>query len=95
MSHVTCHTTMHLCLQISEILDNIFGSYNGNKQGKSTLLHLALVCKIFHEPALDALWKFQRSFWTLLKTFPRDSWEFMEEPDIRVRKPHQSMKRYI
>lgn len=66
---------MHVCLQIEEILNNIFKTYTDNKDGKTTLLHLALVCKTFHEPALDALWVFQRSLLPLLKTFPADVWE--------------------
>jgi hypothetical protein len=66
---------MHLSLQITEILTNIFDSYNDETPDKITLRNLALVCKIFHEPALDALWKFQQSIWTLLKTFPGDLWE--------------------
>jgi hypothetical protein len=77
---------MHRSLQITEILDNIFESYNDDTQGKSTLLNLALVCKIFHEPALDALWIFQRSFVTLLKTFPEDLWEEMGIPSAMVSK---------
>jgi hypothetical protein len=80
---------MHRSLQITEILNNIFESYNGDAQSKSTLLNLALVCKTFHEPALDALWIFQRSFLTLLKTFPEDLWEETVKPTIPVSKPTQ------
>ena len=78
---------MHLSLQITEILTNIFESYNDNKQDKTTLLQLALVCKIFHEPALDALWAFQRSFLILLKIFPRDLWEEAGKSITMVSKP--------
>jgi hypothetical protein len=45
---------------------------------------LALVCQIFHEPARDALWRFQRSFVTLVKTFPEDLWDETEDPVIAV-----------
>jgi hypothetical protein len=76
---------MHFCLQITEVLTNIFDSYSDDKLDKQTLLHLALVCKIFYEPALDALWKFQKSFYTLVKTFPSDLWEETGRPATLVR----------
>jgi hypothetical protein len=78
---------MHPSLRITEILTNIFDSYDDDNQSKNTLLHLVLVCKIFQEPALDALWRFQRSFLTLVKTFPRDLWEEAADPGTLVRKP--------
>jgi hypothetical protein len=52
-------TTTHLCLQITEILTQIFSSYDGDKKRIKTLYFLALVCKIFYEPAHNALWRFQ------------------------------------
>jgi hypothetical protein len=69
---------MHLCLQIAEVLTEIFASYDGDKEGIKTLYSLALVCKIFHEPARDALWRFQQSFVTLVKMFPEDLWSEVE-----------------
>jgi hypothetical protein len=75
---------MHLCLQIDEILTKIFSSYNGDKESIKSLYSLALVCQIFHEPARNALWRFQRSFVTLVKTFPEDLWDEMEDPVITV-----------
>ena len=80
--------TMHHCLHITEILINIFDLYD--EQSKHTLLQLALVCKLFHEPALDALWRFQSSFLVLVKTFPRDLWEETGEPATLVRYPLNS-----
>jgi hypothetical protein len=71
---------MHLCLQITEILTNIFASYDDDKESIKTLYFLALVCKIFHEPARDALWRFQRSFVTLVKMFPEGVWVEREDP---------------
>jgi hypothetical protein len=71
---------MHLCLQITEILTKIFASYDGDKESVKTLYSLVLVCKMFHEPARDALWRFQRSFATLVKMFPEDVWVEMEDP---------------
>ena len=75
---------MHLCLQIAEILTEIFSSYDGDKESIKTLYSLALVCKIFHEPARNALWRFQRSFVTLVKMFPEDLWDEIEDPMIAV-----------
>jgi hypothetical protein len=70
---------MHLCLQIAEILTKIFSSYDGDKESIKSLYSLALVCQIFHEPARDAL-EIQRSFVTLVKTFPEDLWDDTEDP---------------
>jgi hypothetical protein len=77
-------TIMHLCLQIAEILTKIFASYNDDKESIKTLYSLTLACKIFHEPALDALWRFQRSFVTLLRMFPKDVWVETEDPEMAV-----------
>jgi len=73
---------MHLCLQITEILTKILASYDGDEESIKTLYSLALVCKIFHEPARDALWRFQRSFTTLVKMFPGDVWVEAEDPAV-------------
>jgi hypothetical protein len=75
---------MHLCFQITEILAKIFASYDDDKESIRALYSLALVCKIFHEPARDALWRFQRSFVTLVKMFPEDVWAEMEDPAVAV-----------
>jgi hypothetical protein len=75
---------MHLCLRIAEILTKIFASYDDDKESTRTLYSLALVCKIFHEPARDALWRFQRSFVTLVKMFPEDVWVETVDPEIAV-----------
>ena len=75
---------MHPCIQITEILANIFASYDGDKESIKTLYFLTLVCKMFHEPAHDALWRFQRSFTTLMKMFPKDVWVEREDPMVEV-----------
>jgi hypothetical protein len=81
---VLSSTIMHLCLQIAEILTKIFASYDDDKESIRTLHSLALVCKIFHELARDALWRFQRSFVALVKMFPEDVWIEMEDPVVAV-----------
>jgi hypothetical protein len=80
-------TIMHLCLQITEILTKIFASYDGDKESVKTLYSLVLVCKMFHEPARGALWRFQRSFATLVKMFPEDLWVEMEDTRVAVSLP--------
>ncbi|KIM80377.1 hypothetical protein PILCRDRAFT_9571 [Piloderma croceum F 1598] len=75
---------MHLCLQIAEILTKIFASYDDDKESITTLYSLTLACKIFHEPALDALWRFQRSFVTLLRMFPKDVWVETVDSEIAI-----------
>jgi hypothetical protein len=77
-------TIMHLCFQITEILAKIFASYDDDKESIRALYSLALVCKIFHEPACDALWRFQRSFVTLVRMFPEDVWFEEEDPAVAV-----------
>lgn len=76
---------MHLCLQITEILVKIFAIYDDDKEGIKTLYSLTLVCKALHEPARDALWRFQRSLVSLVKIFPEDVWVEMEDPTVAVR----------
>jgi hypothetical protein len=48
------------------------------------LYSLALVCKIFHEPAHNALWRFQQLFVTLVKMFSEDVWFETEDPTVAV-----------
>jgi len=75
---------MHLCLQITEILVKIFALYRDDKESIRTLYSLVLVCKTLHEPARDALWRFQQSLVSLVKMFPEDVWVEMEELAVAV-----------
>jgi hypothetical protein len=74
---------MHHCLEITEILYNIFNSFD-IFASHSNFLSLALVSKAFYEPALDVLWKFQGSLLPLIKTFPADVWEEEGDPSTLV-----------
>ncbi|KIM90987.1 hypothetical protein PILCRDRAFT_1215 [Piloderma croceum F 1598] len=72
---------MHHCLKIPEILTIIFESLNNNDSESfrpytdyQTFFALALVCRNFLEPALDALWREQGSFAQLIQTLPTDAW---------------------
>ena len=65
---------MHACLNVDEIVRLIalelvaFG-------GEATAVCLACCCKIFEDPALDALWATQESLLPLLKSLPSDVWK--------------------
>ena len=89
---IDCPTVMHICLQIPEILTKIFASYDYDEENIKTLYFLALACKMFHEPARDALWRFQQSFVILLKMFPADLWDEMADPDVAVSRCHNINK---
>lgn len=73
---------MHRALQISEVYQNILDSFRAGSPRKKLrhgLLCLALVCKAFHEPALDLLWTEIFRFEILLGTFPEDVWDGTEK----------------
>ena len=46
---------MHRCLRIDEIVRNI--AFSKDVLYRSDFLNMALTCKAFHEPAMDALWE--------------------------------------
>jgi hypothetical protein len=69
---------MHHCLEVQEILKEIFshvleresGNYAAPAQ-QSTLAALARMCKAFYEPAIDVLWSEQNlGLMPLLATIP-------------------------
>ncbi|KAF9467018.1 hypothetical protein BDZ94DRAFT_1250325 [Collybia nuda] len=76
---------MHPCLQINEILTNIFESTRELEatehprfplwpaKGSKNLAALARACKTFSEPALDLLWEFQPSLAPLVRCLPGDA----------------------
>ena len=71
---------MHPCLRVDEILANIFAGITTEdpahlfgRAGLDTLGSLAMTCKTFTEPALDALWDTQRSLFHLLTNLPNDA----------------------
>jgi hypothetical protein len=73
---------MHHCLEVTEILVNIFEHCADDWRCK--LLPLALTCKYFLEPSLNALWGGRRSVVELLKTFPSDAWRQSGDPPRTV-----------
>lgn len=56
---------MHACLHISEIVQNI--AYNAD----GGLVSLALTCRAFYEPAMNAVWRDLPGLRPLLLCFPR------------------------
>lgn len=69
---------MHACLQLSEILQVIFANFTEVKTSSSvrpsytTLYHLALTCRTFREPALDALWAYIQLTDVLITCLPQN-----------------------
>ncbi|KAG1761254.1 hypothetical protein EDD22DRAFT_897640 [Suillus occidentalis] len=69
---------MHACLQISEILQVIFANLtevntsNSVRPSYTTLYHLALTCRTFREPALDALWAYIQMPDVLISRLPQN-----------------------
>ena len=59
---------MHSCLLIDEILRNIAQRLRTSQD----LLNMALSCRSFKEPALDALWSDIASFDNLMECLPYD-----------------------
>ena len=80
---------MHPCLQVQEILANVFSHISVGNQSElqevytvfrssnSTLLRLATTCRAFSSPALDALWSFQPSLFFLMKLLPPDAFKIV------------------
>lgn len=80
--------SMHRCLEVAEILATIIdyvkvlphiapfdGGYTPFTEGNHHLLQLAVTCRAFSEPALNALWRTQKSLLPLIETLPEDAWD--------------------
>lgn len=80
---------MHRCLWISEIVVNIAEEVLLDEEWEvpaswDTLAKLARTCRMFSEPSLNALWRFQSSLMPLLRTMPDDLWNMDEDNIIMV-----------
>ncbi|KAF7972374.1 hypothetical protein HWV62_18080 [Athelia sp. TMB] len=67
---------MHRALHVNELFKSILEQLDvsaGNIDNQS-LANLAVVCREWHEPALDVLWRTQRKLLPLFKTFPTHKW---------------------
>ncbi|EIW79847.1 hypothetical protein CONPUDRAFT_74179 [Coniophora puteana RWD-64-598 SS2] len=65
---------MHHCLRVTELLSEICEQAH-EPNDPSDLLALALTCKAFRDPALDALYYEIRSLADLFMCLPRDLWD--------------------
>ncbi|KAJ7643112.1 hypothetical protein DFH06DRAFT_602450 [Mycena polygramma] len=61
---------MHSCWHVPEILQMILEQLGQSRAGDTALARLAVVCRRFHHPALDLLWRQQYSLVPLLKCLP-------------------------
>ncbi|KAF8177978.1 hypothetical protein K438DRAFT_1769811 [Mycena galopus ATCC 62051] len=76
---------MHRALQIAELVEMICSHLAPGQPSawitstddsflRGHLLSLAKTCKVFREPCLDALWKYQTTLLNLLRCMPDDLW---------------------
>jgi hypothetical protein len=77
---------MHRCFLIPEIVQLVCDSDEFAEDGfevqaetRRTLTALALTCRLFHEPALDRLWRHLGSLGPLVKCMPSDLWKVRRE----------------
>ncbi|KAJ7059748.1 hypothetical protein C8F01DRAFT_1145525 [Mycena amicta] len=81
---------MHRCLRIPEMVDLILSHFDIFYIDKVTTAHvyaLARTCSIFYFPALDILWKEQRTLLNLLKCVSDDAWVPDEALGLRFVRP--------
>lgn len=72
---------MHRCLLVAEIFCLITDfSTAGFLPEKKDVYRLALTCKAFSEPALDALWREISGMMDLIHLLPADLWHSGEDP---------------
>jgi hypothetical protein len=72
-SHSKPGETMHACLGIPEIIGIVVSGLDAKLDGQE-LAALARTSTIFHEWALDELWKHQHTIENLMQCMPADLW---------------------
>ncbi|KAJ7647910.1 hypothetical protein FB45DRAFT_1052316 [Roridomyces roridus] len=72
---------MNRCLRIPELLDGIVSHLEPDSHG-GTLAALAQAARLFHDPALNVLWRSQKSLVNILRCLPRD---LLEEQTVNLR----------
>ncbi|KAJ7673723.1 hypothetical protein DFH06DRAFT_749359 [Mycena polygramma] len=76
---------MHQALWIVEIVEMICselsakGPHLPSADARRALSSLARSAKVFHDPALDILWRHQNTIMNLIKCMPADLWSFVED----------------
>ncbi|KAJ6545450.1 hypothetical protein B0H19DRAFT_1380084 [Mycena capillaripes] len=75
---------MHAALGIPDLVDLVVSELHPLWEARA-LAALACTSKIFHEAALDALWRYQNSgIMNLIRCMPGDLWESIEDGDGNV-----------
>ena len=72
---------MHPCLSVDEIVRLIACELVASER-RATTVALACCCKIFEDPALDALWETQDELLPLLQSLPGDVWDGEENVGV-------------
>ncbi|KAI0070276.1 hypothetical protein K474DRAFT_1713471 [Panus rudis PR-1116 ss-1] len=95
---------MHRCFEVSELLETIINyaafpvspteAFDQYMEQTKTALNLAMTCRLFLEPSLDALWHTQCGIWRLVQCLLNDLymvkkhensegyyWEFVRKPE--------------
>ena len=67
-SYILIAVQMHRCLMIVEVVRAIADSIDPYET--STLLHMALSCKAFFDPVMDALWRTLQTPGHIIRTLP-------------------------
>ncbi|KAJ7462551.1 hypothetical protein FB451DRAFT_1562490 [Mycena latifolia] len=67
---------MHRCLSIHEIITEISSHFDSSLRSESgDLSALASTCHAFQDPALDELWKTQKTIYNVIRCLPQDIFE--------------------
>lgn len=78
------YRAMHRSLQIPEILSEILASISPESQkDRASQAAMARTCKLFYEPAMNALWFKINSITPLLKCLPQYTWD-EQGPNVLV-----------
>jgi hypothetical protein len=73
---------MHRCFLVPELVQLVCDEFlEDGVQARRTLIALALTCRLFHEPALDLLWRRVASLGPLVKCMPSDLWKVRRESE--------------
>ncbi|KAJ7436343.1 hypothetical protein FB451DRAFT_1307528 [Mycena latifolia] len=77
---------MHRALQIQELVEMILSHLDPLPGADSpALAALASTCTIFHDSALDALWRHQETIVNLIKCMPSDLWASVRLTRMQIR----------
>ncbi|KAJ6494527.1 hypothetical protein C8R45DRAFT_824394 [Mycena sanguinolenta] len=81
---------MHRGLQVPEIVWMVVSQLDSRSREDMAALAALAQCRIFHDPALDALWKEQNTIRNLINCMPDDLWQVQiinRMPTMPLRRP--------